>query len=160
MFLAVSSTTAQLQPDPPKECDDCAEWNRPLAPFKVFGNTYYVGTDGLSALLVTDDQGLILLDAALPQSAPIIDQNIRTLGFRTENIRIIVNSHAHYDHAGGIAALQRFSKATVAASPAGHFVDRQVRSPLHHLASGADDPLTGRLWRHRSILTDWNVVLV
>ena len=114
-----SFVSAQLQPDPPKECDDCAEWNRPLPPFQVFGNTYYVGTDGLSALLVTDDDGLILLDGALPQSAPIIDQNIRTLGFRTDTVRIIVNSHAHYDHAGGIAALQRFTKATVAASPAG-----------------------------------------
>jgi metallo-beta-lactamase class B len=119
VLLAVFRGQPTLQPDPPKECDDCADWNRPLAPFKVFGNTYYVGTDGLSALLVTDDAGLILLDGALPQSATLIDQNIRALGFRTENVRIIVNSHAHYDHAGGIAALQRFTQATVAASPAG-----------------------------------------
>ena len=125
MFLVVSAGTglqpvpAQLQPDPPNECADCAEWNRPLAPFKVFGNTYYVGTDGLSALLISGDDGLILLDGGLPQSAPLIDQNIRALGFRTENVRFIGNSHAHYDHAGGIAALQRVSKATVAASPAG-----------------------------------------
>ena len=119
MFLTVSQGQPTLQPDPAKQCDDCDAWNRPLAPFKVFGNTYYVGTDGLSALLVTDDAGLILLDGALPQSAPLIDQNIRALGFRTENVRILVNSHAHYDHAGGIAALQRFTKATVAASPAG-----------------------------------------
>ncbi len=110
---------AQVQPDAPNECADCAEWNRPLAPFKVFGNTYYVGTDGLSALLISDEAGLILLDGGLPQSAPLIDQNIRALGFRTENVRFIGNSHAHYDHAGGIAALQRVSKAMVAASPAG-----------------------------------------
>ncbi len=119
VFFAVSEAQPTLRPDPPNECDDCAEWNRPLAPFKVFGNTYYVGTEGLTALLISDDAGLILLDGGLPQSAPLIDQNIRALGFRTENVRVIVNSHAHYDHAGGIAALQRVSKATVAASPAG-----------------------------------------
>ena len=103
--------------DPPTACSSCDEWNRPHAPFKVYGNTYYVGVGGLSALLVTSDGGHILLDGGLPQSAPLIDANIRTLGFRTEDIRLIVNSHAHYDHAGGIAALRRVSNAEVAASP-------------------------------------------
>jgi metallo-beta-lactamase class B len=85
----------------------------------VFGNTYYVGVAGLSAVLIASDDGLILLDAALPQSAPTIDRNIRTLGFDSRALRLIVNSHAHYDHAGGIAALARATGAVVAASPAG-----------------------------------------
>ena len=55
--------------DPPKLCEACDEWNQPRAPYKVFGNTYYVGTAGLSAVLVTAPSGLILLDAGLPQSA-------------------------------------------------------------------------------------------
>ena len=86
----------------------------PRAPFRVFGNTYYVGVAGLSAVLVTSNAGTILLDGGLPQSAPLIERNIRALGFRPDAIRLIVNSHEHYDHAGGIAALQRLSGATVA----------------------------------------------
>lgn len=105
--------------DPPKECPSCAEWNRPLAPFRIFGNTYYVGVGGLSSLLVTSDAGHILLDGGLPQSAPLIDANIRALGFRTEDVRLILASHEHYDHVGGIAALQRASGATVAHSAPG-----------------------------------------
>ena len=64
-------------------------------------------------------QGSILLDGGLEQSAAVIDANIRKLGFKTEDVKLIVNSHGHYDHAGGIAALQRASGATVAASPSG-----------------------------------------
>lgn len=85
----------------------------------MFANTYYVGVDGLSAILIAGAQGSILLDGGLPQSAALIDANIRRLGFRTEDVKLIVNSHAHYDHAGGIAALQRATGATVAASAAG-----------------------------------------
>ena len=70
-------------------------------------------------MLITSDQGHILVDGGLPQSAPLIDASIRALGFRTEDVRLIVNAHAHYDHAGGIAALQRASGARVAASAHG-----------------------------------------
>jgi metallo-beta-lactamase class B len=105
--------------DPPHQCDDCPTWNKPREPFKVYGNTYYVGTDGLSSILITGDAGHILLDGGLEQSAPQIDANIRKLGFRTEDIKLIVNSHGHFDHAAGIAALQRFSGAVVAASASG-----------------------------------------
>ena len=118
-LFSLGQTAPTLRPDPPRVCDDCNEWNRSLEPFKLFGNTYYVGTAGLSSLLITTSDGLILVDGGLPQSAPLIDANIRKLGFRTENVRLIVNSHAHYDHAGGIAALQRASGARVAASVAG-----------------------------------------
>ena len=114
-----TALASQLQLDPPKRCFDCAEWNAPREPFRIFGNTYYVGVAQLSVLLVATDAGLIVLDGALPQSVPLIDANIRKLGFRTEDIRFILNSHAHYDHAGGIAALQRASGARVVASAAG-----------------------------------------
>lgn len=117
--VAAAAAPPTFTADAAKKCDACEAWNAPQAPFRVFGNTYYVGVAGLSAVLVASDQGLILLDGDLPQSAPLIDANIRKLGFRTENIRLIVNSHAHFDHAGGIAALQRASGATVAASAAG-----------------------------------------
>jgi metallo-beta-lactamase class B len=77
---------------------------------------YDVGTNGLSAILVTSPQGHILIDGALPESAPLIIANIRSLGFLVEDVRLIVNSHVHYDHAGGIAELQRASGARVAAT--------------------------------------------
>lgn len=104
--------------DPPKVCDFCESWNAPRKPFRIFGNTYYVGTAGLSSILVVGNQGAVLIDGGLSQSAPLIAANVRKLGFRVEDIRIIVNSHTHYDHAGGIASLQRASGATVMASPA------------------------------------------
>lgn len=117
LTLAVSAQgPSRVVPDPPHACD---AWNAPREPYRIFGNTYYVGTEGLSAVLVASDAGHILLDGALPQSAPHIEQGIRRLGFRVEDIRLIVNSHAHYDHAGAIAAFQRATGAEVAASPAG-----------------------------------------
>ncbi len=109
-------TTPAFKADPAHVCGSCEAWNAPHEPFRIFGNTYYVGVQGLGAILIHSDAGLILLDGGLPQTAPRIDASIRKLGFRTQDIRLIVNSHAHYDHAGGIAALQRASGATVAAS--------------------------------------------
>ena len=119
LLLFAFSQTQAFKSDPPHKCDNCDEWNKPREPFKVFGNTYFVGTDGLSAILIVGDAGLILLDGGLEQSAAAIDANIRKLGFKTQDITLIVNSHGHYDHAGGIAALQRASGAMVAASPSG-----------------------------------------
>ncbi len=117
--FAFAAFGAPPVPDPPIVCESCDAWNAPHEPFRVFGNTYYVGTAGLSAVLIATDQGLILIDAGLPQSAPLIDANIRKLGFKTEDLKLILNGHAHYDHTGGIAALQRASGATVATSEAG-----------------------------------------
>ncbi len=115
-LVSVAQVSSALRPDPPMVCASCVEWNVPVEPFRIHGNTYYVGTAGLSAVLVTSDQGHVLLDGGLSQSAALIDANIRTLGFRTEDVRVITVSHEHYDHVGGIAALQRVSGATVVAS--------------------------------------------
>lgn len=98
------------------QCPSCAEWNAPHDPVHVFGNTYWVGTAGLGSVLVTSPQGHILIDGALPDSPPQIAAHIKALGFRVEDVKLILNSHAHYDHAGGIAALQQMSGAQVAAS--------------------------------------------
>jgi metallo-beta-lactamase class B len=120
VFLLSFTQSSTFQSDPPHKCGAaCDEWNIPREPFRLFGNSYYVGTDGLSAILIVGDAGLVLLDGGLEQSAALIDANIRKLGFRTEDVKLIVNSHGHYDHAGGIAALQRASGAIVAASPSG-----------------------------------------
>ena len=120
------------------ECQYCAGWNQPQQPFPIFGNTYYVGTHGLSALLLTSDSGHVLIDGALQESARAIMASIRTLGFRVEDIKLILNSHAHYDHAGGIAEIQRVSGARVAASPWSAAVIMRGQS-------GPDDPQFGVL---------------
>jgi metallo-beta-lactamase class B len=92
--------------------------NTPQAPFRIFGNTYYVGTHGVASILVTSDRGHVLIDGDLAQSAPMIADHIRALGFRLADVKLILNTHVHCDHAGGIAALQRMSGAAVKASPA------------------------------------------
>lgn len=132
LALALLAGAAQAKDDA-INCDNCAKWNKPVKPFNIYGNTWYVGVEGLSAILVTGPQGHILVDAALPQSARQIEANIKALGFRIEDIKLIVNSHAHWDHAGGIAALQRASGAVVAASASS-------AASLRSGVNGKDDP--------------------
>jgi metallo-beta-lactamase class B len=103
--------------DAPLACTHCAEWNAPQSPFKLFGNAFYVGTKGLTAVLIVGKNGHVLVDGGLPQSAPLIRRNIEALGYRIRDVKLILNSHAHFDHAGGIAALQAWSHAQVAVSP-------------------------------------------
>ena len=123
----------QLEPDAAYVCDQCDDWNQPQDPFRIHGNTWYVGTDGLSSLLIETDDGLILIDGGLPQSAPLIDANIQALGFDTRDVKVILVSHAHFDHAGGVSALQRLSGARVLTSAAGV-------GPLVKGALEGDDP--------------------
>jgi len=117
ILLAGTSTAAELIPDPRHDCEYCEAWSRTGEPFRVFANTWFVG-GALSSILITSDKGHVLIDGGLTQSAPQIAANIAKLGFRLEDVKYILNSHTHYDHAGGIAALQRASGARVAASPA------------------------------------------
>ena len=100
------------------------DWNAPQAPFAIFGNTYYVGVRGLSSVLITSAAGHILIDGGSPKSPRQIVRHIRQLGFKVEDIKYILNSHEHFDHAGGIAEMQRLSGATVLASAQGEQVLR------------------------------------
>jgi metallo-beta-lactamase class B len=92
-------------------------WTQPQKPFRIFGNTWYVGTRGLSAILITSPTGAVLIDGVMPESAAEIANNITSVGVKLSDVKLIVNSHAHIDHAGGIAELQRRTGATVAALP-------------------------------------------
>jgi metallo-beta-lactamase class B len=94
-------------------------WTQPRAPIRVHGDTYYVGTEGISSVLIRTDEGLILLDVGMPQSAPQVEDNIRTLGFAVEDLKYVLSSHTHVDHAGGIAAVVHDSGATAVSSPIG-----------------------------------------
>jgi metallo-beta-lactamase class B len=106
-----------------------SQWNAPQKPFRIYGNVWYVGPYGLTSLLVDTGQGLALFDGDLPESAPVIEAHIRELGFHVRDVKWILNSHPHADHAGGIAALQAASGARVLTSAAG----------AHELALGGAD---------------------
>lgn len=93
-----------------------ARWLKPQPPHRIFGNTYLVGFAGLNIGLIRSNAGLILIDGALPQAVPDIEANIRRLGFDPRDIKFILSTEPHYDHASGIAALARDSGATVVAS--------------------------------------------
>jgi metallo-beta-lactamase class B len=92
------------------------EWNKPHKPFHVIGNIYYVGATGVSAFLITTPEGLILTDGALPESVPQIEANIKALGFKLSDVKILLNSHAHFDHSGGLAKLKADTGAKLYAS--------------------------------------------
>jgi metallo-beta-lactamase class B len=99
----------------PQPCGMCAEWNQPQEPFSLYGNSYYVGVRGLSAVLITTPSGHVLIDGGLESSVPQVVANIRKMGFRIQDVKYILNSHAHFDHAGALAELQRQSGAVVLA---------------------------------------------
>ncbi len=91
-------------------------WNVPVEPFHIIGNVHYVGAAGVSAFLIVTTEGSILLDGGLPETAPLIVRNIEALGFRLRDVQYLLNSHAHFDHAGGLAELKRLTGAPMIAS--------------------------------------------
>jgi metallo-beta-lactamase class B len=96
--------------------DQRAEWNRPVKPFRIIGNIYYVGAANVSSFYIQTPQGAILLDGGLPETAPFIEKSIAELGFSIKDVKILLNSHAHYDHCGGLAELKKRSGARMIAS--------------------------------------------
>ncbi|MEP6938187.1 MAG: subclass B3 metallo-beta-lactamase [Rudaea sp.] len=124
--LTSRAPAAQAPAAPPvAACKPDAKWTEPAQPLRIHGDSWFVGTCGLSAILVTSPQGHILIDGDVEEDVPLIEANIRALGFRLEDVRYIVNSHEHFDHAGGIARLQHDSHATVAArAPAAATLER------------------------------------
>lgn len=133
VLLLTACGERQLEPHSEIVCDQCDRWNQPQEPFRIHGNTWYVGTAGLVSILIETADGLVLVDGGLPQSAALIDANVRGLGFNPRDIKAILLSHAHFDHAGGVAALQRLSGAIVYTSPRG-------RDPLVSGSLESDDP--------------------
>lgn len=93
-------------------------WAAPREPFNIISNIYYVGSEGLSSFLITSEQGHVLMDGGLPQNADMIAANIKTLGFDIQDVKILLNSHAHFDHSGGLARLKTLSGAKMIASAA------------------------------------------
>jgi metallo-beta-lactamase class B len=108
----------------------------PAEPFRIAGNLYYVGANDVTSFLITGPEGHVLIDGGYPGTPPLIMASIAKLGFNIRDVKILVNSHAHYDHAGGLAELQKASGAQLWVSEG----DADVVA-----AGGAGDPSLGRL---------------
>jgi len=117
-------------------CKDWDDWDKPAPPVRIHGNTYLVGTCGIASILITGDEGDILIDGGTEAGADLIASNIRKLGFNVRDVRILLHSHEHLDHVGGIARLQRLGGAQLVAS-------RAAADVLRTGAAGAGDPQAG-----------------
>ena len=93
-------------------------WNTPTEPFKIIGNVYYVGTNGLASYLITSPQGHILVDTVMPEATSQIKGNIEKLGFKVTDIKYLLNTHAHIDHTGGLAEMKAASGGQLIAGEA------------------------------------------
>lgn len=93
-------------------------WTAPTAPYKIGENLYFVGSAGLSSFLITTPKGHILIDSGLPGAAKGIEKSITTLGFKPADVKILLNTHAHFDHTGGFAELKADTGAKLIASAA------------------------------------------
>ncbi len=114
-------------------CVGSDDWDRPAPPFKVFGNTWYVGTCGITVLLVEGPGGLTLIDNGTDKGAEVVLANIRTLGFDPRKVTTLLMSHEHFDHVGGMARLQAATGAVIVATP-------EAAKVLRTGKPGRDDP--------------------
>lgn len=139
-LLLFTATAAFAQKDP-----ESRSWNQPVTPFRIAGNLYYVGASDITSFLITTPRGHIVLDGGFEETAPMILANIRTLGFEPKDVKILLSSHAHYDHAGGLAELKRATGATFYAS---------VRDVAQHARGGLDDPQFGNRFPYPPVFAD------
>jgi metallo-beta-lactamase class B len=93
-------------------------WNQPFKPLRIIGNVYYVGASGVSSYLITSPEGHVLIDTGFEQTVPLIRDNVKQLGFRMEDIKMILASHAHVDHTGGHALCKQLTGARIVMSEA------------------------------------------
>lgn len=99
-----------------RACTEYDEWDKPAPPVRIHGNSYYVGTCGISAILITGRDGHVLIDSGTEAGAELVAANIRRLGFKLSDVRWIAHSHEHHDHVGGLARMQALTGAQVVAS--------------------------------------------
>jgi metallo-beta-lactamase class B len=90
---------------------DSPEWTEPFPPFRIAGNLYYVGSKGLASYLITTPQGNVLINSDMEANVPMIKASIEKLGFKFEDTKILLISHAHYDHDAGSAKIKELTGA-------------------------------------------------
>lgn len=120
-------------------------WNQPVEPYKIVGNVYYVGASDITSYLITTPQGHILLDGGFEETVPIIRESVKKLGFKIEDVKILINSHAHYDHAAGLAELKKLTGASFHVS--------EKDAPLH-ARGGKDDFAFGDRFPYPPVTAD------
>ncbi len=103
VFLLVFAGGALAQEAP--------DWTNPFPPYRIIGNIYYVGSQGLAVYLITSPQGNILINSNLEKSVPMIRDSVEKLGFRFSDTKILLISHAHWDHCAGSAAVKELTGA-------------------------------------------------
>src|SRR5947207_13269918 len=84
-------------------------WTEPFPPFRIAGNLYYVGSQGLANYLITTPRGHILINSDLEENVPLIRASVEKLGFKFTDIKILLISHAHWDHDAGSAAIKKLT---------------------------------------------------
>ena len=100
-----------------QKLDGDRKMNQPVEPFKIIGNIYYVGASDVTSYLITTPEGHILIDSGFAETVPQIKANVAKLGFRLEDVKILLLNHAHYDHCGGLAEIKKLTGARLFASP-------------------------------------------
>ncbi|HEX8444611.1 MAG TPA: subclass B3 metallo-beta-lactamase [Allosphingosinicella sp.] len=133
-----AESSGSIAPSLAAACAGRDGWSDPAPPARIIGNLYYVGTCGITSLLVTSRQGHVLIDGGPPDAAPLIAANIRRLGFNPRDVRYLLNSHEHLDHAGGLAALKQLSGAKLVARA-------EARSVLESGKVDPRDPQAGAI---------------
>jgi metallo-beta-lactamase class B len=122
MLLAAGASAAAKDDIPAGQdwaaaCKDWDDWSKPGPPFRVQGNTYYVGTCGISAILVVGNKGDILIDGGPADAGDLVAANIKKLGLKPSDVKILLHTHEHHDHVGGLARLKQLTGAQLWASP-------------------------------------------
>ena len=100
-----------------ESCEDWDEWDKAAPPFRILGDSWYVGTCGIAAILVASPQGHVLIDSGTEAGGELILANLRRIGVDPEDVRYILASHEHFDHVGGHAILAKATGAQIIASP-------------------------------------------
>jgi metallo-beta-lactamase class B len=88
-----------------------ADWTEPFPPHQIVGNLYYVGSRGLASYLIATPEGHVLINSSLESSVPLIQQSIEQLGFRVADVKVLLISHAHWDHCAGSAEIKKLAGA-------------------------------------------------
>ena len=129
-------------------------WHEPTEPFHVVGNIYYVGSKGIAAYLIVSPKGDILLDGTEAENGAMIERNIARLGFNIRDVKVLLNNHAHFAHAGALAQLKADSKATFLANPR----DKSILETGHITLPNSNDLLDFPPVKVDRVLRDGEVV--
>lgn len=111
-------------------------WLSPVAPLRISDHVWQIGTAGLSALLVVTAEGAVLVDGGMPQAAPLLLDNMARLGVQPQDLRLILHSHAHADHAGPLAAIRRATGARLVSNAESEVLLRAGGSGDLHFGDG------------------------